>query len=298
MPTLSRRAGRLGAGGPRGVAVVAHGLAARGPRGLVVSGVDLDLPAGGLGVVHGPGGSGRSVLLLALGGRYRLVTGELRVGDHDAADGLAALREHSAVARIRPGIEPDEGMKVRDVVRQHALASGGAVGTAEVDAARELVGVDAPTGTVLGDLPPVESLLLCVALAVAEHRPLVLVDDVDRGLVPAERERAWDALDAVASSGVTVVASALETPPGIEHVPVALRHPGERRREEAPVPDAAPDRAPAEDPARTRRAAGSSAPGDAPAAASAAPADAGAPDGSPTVDRPSADGRPDDEASA
>lgn len=291
MPTLSRRGGRLGAPGPRGAALVARGLAARGPRGLVVSGVDLDLPAGGLGVVHGPGGSGRSVLLLALGGRYRLVAGELRVGDHDAADGLAALREQSAVARIRPGIEPDEGMKVRDVVRQHALASDGAVGATEVDAARELVGVDAPAGTVLGDLPPVESLLLCVALAVAEHRPLVLVDDVDHGLVPAERQRAWDALDAVASSGVTVVASALEIPPGIEHVPVALRHPGERRRTEAPAPGDAPDREPTEDASRTPRASGPSAPGD-------APADAGAPDGSPPGDRSSADGRPDGEASA
>jgi ABC-type cobalamin/Fe3+-siderophores transport system ATPase subunit len=246
VPALSRRTGRLGAPGPRGVAVVARGLAARGPRGTVLSGVDLDLPAGGLGVVHGPGGSGRSVLLLALGGRFRLVAGELRVGDHDAADGLAALRELSAVARIRPGIEPEEGMRVRDVVRQHGLASGGAVGDDDVAAARELVGVDAPAGAVLGDLPPVESLLLLVALAVAEHRPLILVDDIDHGLVPAERERAWDALDAVASSGVTVVASALETPAGIDHVPVALRHPGERRRATAsPVDDDPTTAAPA-----------------------------------------------------
>lgn len=232
---MSRRTGRLGAPGPRGVTVAGRGLAARGPRGLVFSGVDLELPAGGLGVVHGPGGAGRSVLLLALGGRFRTVAGELRVGDHDATDGLGPLRALSAVARIRPGIEPDEGMSVRDVVRQHGLASGGAVGADDVAAARELVGVDVAAGTVLGDLPPVEALLLLVALAVAEHRPLVLVDDVDHGLVPVERERAWDALDAVASSGVTVVASALETPPGgIDHVGVPLLHPGERRRPGGP----------------------------------------------------------------
>jgi ABC-type multidrug transport system ATPase subunit len=209
-----------------GVTVEASGLAARGSRGTVFSDVDLAVPAGGIGVVHGPGGSGRSALLLALGGRFRLVAGRLRVGGHDAADGLAGLRERSAVARIRPGIEPDEGLHVRDVVRQHVLASGGAVRTPDVGAARELVGVDAPEGVVFGDLPPVESLLLVLALAVAERRPLILLDDVDDGLVPAQRARAWEALDAVAASGPTVVVSALETPTDVEHVAVALPHPG------------------------------------------------------------------------
>ncbi|TVT23945.1 ABC transporter ATP-binding protein, partial [Amycolatopsis rhizosphaerae] len=55
-----------------GAAVTARGLGVRGPRGPVFENVDLEVPAGGFLVVHGPGGSGRTSLLLALSGRLRL----------------------------------------------------------------------------------------------------------------------------------------------------------------------------------------------------------------------------------
>jgi ABC-2 type transport system ATP-binding protein len=46
----------------------------------VFEGVDLSVPAGGLMVAHGPAGSGRTTLLLALAGRLRPSAGTVRVG--------------------------------------------------------------------------------------------------------------------------------------------------------------------------------------------------------------------------
>ncbi|MGX6447524.1 hypothetical protein ACVU7I_05570, partial [Patulibacter sp. S7RM1-6] len=210
---------------PLGAEVVGRGLAGRGRRGPVFAGVDLDVPAGGLAVVHGPGGSGRSALLLALGGRFRLAAGELRVGDDLASAGLAPLRAASAVARVRPAIEPDEGLRVRDLERWSVLASAGRSDADAIEDAYALLGVAPDRGALLGDLHPLDALLVVVAHAAAEGRPVVLVDDVDAGLAPADVAAAWTALDALADAGPTVLASALAPPDGVDHVPVPLGHP-------------------------------------------------------------------------
>ncbi|WP_320668883.1 ATP-binding cassette domain-containing protein [Patulibacter defluvii] len=228
---------------PLGVDLLGRGLAARGPRGPVFARVDLDVPAGAVAVIHGPGGSGRSALLLALGGRLRLAAGELRVGDALAADGLAPLRAAAAVARIRPGLEPDEGLAVRDLERQATLATGGRCDPRRIADAYALLDLDPPRDALLGDLHPRDQLLVAVALVAAEHRPLVLVDDVDHGLTAADRAAAWAALDGLAAAGPTVIATALEPPEAIEHVAIALPHPSEHRR--AVARDASADREPA-----------------------------------------------------
>lgn len=244
---------------PLGVDLLGRGLAARGPRGATFTRVELDVPAGGLAVVHGPGGSGRSTLLLALGGRYRLTAGELRVGDALAGDGLAPLRALSTVARILPGVEPDEGLRIRELEREAELASAGRTSAARIAAAYELLEIEPDRAALIGDLHPLEALLVTVALAVAEHRPLVLVDDVEEGLPAADLRRAWRALDAVADAGPTVVVSALEPPDDVEHVAIALPHPSEHRRavererrrasdDDRPAPSTAPDGSPADGP--------------------------------------------------
>ncbi|WOC12079.1 ATP-binding cassette domain-containing protein [Gordonia sp. MP11Mi] len=64
---------------PLTAAVVARGLAKRGPSGPVYGPVDLDVPAGGLTVLHGPSGSGRTCLLLTVAGRMKPKSGQLSV---------------------------------------------------------------------------------------------------------------------------------------------------------------------------------------------------------------------------
>ena len=52
-----------------GSVIRARGLVLHGSRGIVYGPLDLDLPTGGLVVVQGPQGGGRSSLLLTLAGR-------------------------------------------------------------------------------------------------------------------------------------------------------------------------------------------------------------------------------------
>ena len=54
---------------PAQVAVHARGLQLQGSRGAVYGPLELDLPTGGLVVLQGPQGGGRSSLLLTLAGR-------------------------------------------------------------------------------------------------------------------------------------------------------------------------------------------------------------------------------------
>ena len=51
-------------------------------------------------------------------------------------------------------------------------------------------------------------MLLDIALAAAEDRPVVVVDDVERGLDPEGARQAWRALAALAAEGRAVIAAA------------------------------------------------------------------------------------------
>ncbi|MFM9755270.1 ATP-binding cassette domain-containing protein, partial [Streptomyces turgidiscabies] len=65
----------------------AGGLLAAGKRGRIFGPVDLTLWPRQVCVVHGPTGSGKSALLLALTGRLREATGSLTI------DGIDAMRD-------------------------------------------------------------------------------------------------------------------------------------------------------------------------------------------------------------
>jgi ABC-2 type transport system ATP-binding protein len=212
-----------------GVRVLAAGLAARGPRGEIFSGVDVNVPAGGIGVVAGPSGSGRSSCLLALAGRFRLESGDLQIGRTELRKNADGVRALVAVARVNPELGPEDELTVARLERQRTLTSG-AHGFAD---AYELVGVEPSRKERYGDLHPLDRLLVAVALAVAEDRQALVVDDVDEGLPAEDLARAWRALDDVAAAGRTVLASALDGPgDAIDHVLVPLLHPRDRERRE------------------------------------------------------------------
>src|SRR6266487_2468298 len=87
MPTCresaaARSAAHRGGHVTSSVGIVASGITARGPEGPIFQGVDLEAEPGSLVAVTGPGGCGRTALLLALAGRFRLVAGQLVVGGH------------------------------------------------------------------------------------------------------------------------------------------------------------------------------------------------------------------------
>ncbi|WP_431032315.1 ABC transporter ATP-binding protein [Streptomyces sp. P6-2-1] len=197
--------------------IEARGLRARGPLGTVFRGVDLLVRPAGLTVVAGQGGTGRTSLLLALGGRFRTSGGTVtaRLGDTP----VDPLR-HSALARVRPGV----ALVPQWTAHEHRAERAATARTfsAEVlEAAGELLDCAPPPRTAVGRLPARDQLLFAAALAAAERRPAVLVDDVDAGLGGTDLREAWLRLARLAEAGITVLATAAAPPPPDWAVPLA-----------------------------------------------------------------------------
>ncbi|MFF8371818.1 ATP-binding cassette domain-containing protein [Streptomyces lydicus] len=183
-----------------------------GPRGPVFEGVDLDVSAGGLLAAHGPAGSGRTSLLLALAGRMRLSGGAVRVGGHVLPAEGRRVRAAVAIARAAPAVALEGRLRVKQVMAERRLTAPG-VTDSRIREACEAVGT-APRGTdLVEDLDPVEALLLATALALAERPGALVIDDVDDGLPPEAHSRVWQALDRVRACGPTVLAGCIRTPP-------------------------------------------------------------------------------------
>ncbi|MER8186145.1 ATP-binding cassette domain-containing protein [Kitasatospora sp. NPDC094015] len=207
-----------------GVEVAAHGASVRGPRGAVFENVDLRVPAGGLLAVHGPGGSGRTSLLLTLAGRMRLSGGSVRVGRHELPGGERRVRELVALARAEPAVALDGGLTVSELVAERRWMERDLT-MRQIVEAFAAVGLRVRGGELVGELPAVDGLLLALALALAGRPAAIVVDDIDRGCPAAERARAWQALARVSATGCTVLAGATDPPEPLGTSPVLLELP-------------------------------------------------------------------------
>jgi ABC-2 type transport system ATP-binding protein len=208
------------------VGIVARRITARGPLGPTFQAVDLEAEPGGLVAVTGPGGSGRSSLLLALAGRLRLVAGQLTVGGYRLPVRSAAVQRLVAVARVRPAIDLDPRLRVQELMLERCLLSrDGSASSRSIAAAFSLLSIDPPREALLLDLHPGEQALLACALAVATEPGAIVIDDVDQGLEPGDVPWVWRALRAVAGTGCTVVATADAPPPGPAPADVVVRLP-------------------------------------------------------------------------
>jgi ABC-type branched-subunit amino acid transport system ATPase component len=195
-----------------GVGISARGVSVRGPRGVVFENVDIDVPPGGMLAVHGPAGSGRTCLLLALAGRMRLATGAVLVGEHRLPGARRRARALLALARADGAAELEGRLRVRELLAERRWIGRG-VTAARLTEAFDLVGIDPPTAALVADLPPATATLLAAGLALAEAPAGLVVDAVDRGCPPEERSRVWQALSRLCASGYTVLASGTDPPP-------------------------------------------------------------------------------------
>ncbi|WP_234443707.1 ATP-binding cassette domain-containing protein [Streptomyces sp. NRRL B-24484] len=204
--------------------MTAHGLAVHGPRGPVFEGVDLEVPPGGLLVVHGPGGSGRTSLLLALAGRMRITAGGVQVGRHRLPGrrrDAAAVRAAAAVARAEPAVALEGRLTVAEHIAERTWLHPGTT-RAQVAEALALTGTDPDPAALTEDLPPADRVLLAVALTLAQAPAVLVVDDLTRDCPPTDHDRIRQALRRVAGTGCTVLAADTAPPPSGPHLAPAL----------------------------------------------------------------------------
>lgn len=198
-----------------GEALVVRGLRLEGPQGPVFGPVDLTVPPGRHAAVLGPQGSGRSALLLALAGRMKGVTGEIRVGALDGARHPRRLRQRTAVARISDLATLERSLTVREACDEHALLEGLSTraGRATYERLAAAVGFDVSSRAIVGELSAADRTVLTAILGCQRPAHHVVLDDVDEDLTLPQLERVYDALDVLGGYGHCFVVSALGSSP-------------------------------------------------------------------------------------
>src|SRR4051794_10668030 len=151
--------------------------------------LDVSVDPGETVAVVGPPGSGRTTVLLALAGRFRLSAGSVGLS------GTAAL------AFVPDVEEPEPVFTVTEHVRER-LALLGRSSREAVD----LGGLD--PGLRGRELSPYQKQVLGVVLAKLADPAVITLDGVDHGLDADEQDALWALLDEVAAAGVAVVATA------------------------------------------------------------------------------------------
>ncbi|MFB4306141.1 ATP-binding cassette domain-containing protein [Actinomadura sp. GTD37] len=198
-----------------GLDVRARGLGVRGARGWAFRNVDLTVPGGALVAVSGIAGTGRTALLLTLGGRMKPTEGTVAVG---GLTGLAHVQRAAALGVV-PGVtELDPALTVREHLNEALALREGVFGGFRGREARrrralERVGLDLDPRTLAEELAPDEAQLLGAALALVGGPGLLLLDDVDEGLDAGRQRGLWRRLAGLAADGVTVVAACHDATP-------------------------------------------------------------------------------------
>lgn len=207
-----------------GVPITADGLGVDGPRGAVFAGVTLRAEPGALVAVAGPGGSGRTSLLLTLAGRMKPTHGAAAVAGEPLPQRAGAVRRLVRVARATGAVELQDGWTVQEAIDLQEVLRGHRIDAREAAAVLDACGVDVQGAQRIEELDPRQLTRLAVALAWFERPPAVVLDDLDRGISADGERELWTLLKALAEQGTTVVASAADAAPaaGLADVVVPL----------------------------------------------------------------------------
>jgi ABC-type multidrug transport system ATPase subunit len=193
--------------------VTADGLGVRGPRGWVFRDVSLTVRRGSLLVIAGESGSGRTSLLLTLGGRMKPTEGTVTVGGmtkpHEIQR-VSALGVMTGVNELEPELTVGEHVREALDIRYNLLRRSGDRKIAEV---LDRAGLDWDPKIMVHTLAPEEQQLLGIALALTGEPELLLLDDVDLRLRPDRQALLWQEIKKRTADGPTIVATCADPGP-------------------------------------------------------------------------------------
>lgn len=199
----------------------ANNLALSAGRGPVYGPLTFSLD-GGLSVLRGDAGSGRTSLLLTLAGRMKHQDGTLTVAGLDLPHKLRAVQKLSAVAGFSGIDSLEESVTVGATLRERLAwlspwwSLVHKLDDADVADICGPVFGDQPiptAGTLIWDLDEREQFLLRIALAMMGSPKLLFVDDIEQIRNSVSRTIIWERLAAVAAkrTDVVVAASSLDS---------------------------------------------------------------------------------------
>src|SRR5215213_3423615 len=202
----SRRAGT--------VEVVAMGLIVRFRSAVsllgrfpALAGVDLDVQAGEVVLLHGPNGAGKTTLLRACAGLVAISAGEAEVLGHDLRHDRRAVRRRIGLLGHATFLYDD--LTVADNLRFSARAAGADLSSAA--AAMTRLGLDGRLRDVpAGRLSAGQRRRVSLAAVVARRPELWLPDEPHAGLDAAGRNLLDELVREAAASGATVLLASHE----------------------------------------------------------------------------------------
>jgi len=184
--------------------VRARGLTKRYGGVTALDGVDLDLPAGRVGLV-GANGAGKTTLFRLLLGLSRPDAGTVEVCGIPVADDPIGVRS-------RIGYMPEHDCLPLDQTAADVVATFGELGGLPVRAARQrasevldLVGLDEARFRPVGGFSTGMRQRTKLAQAIVADPRLVLLDEPTAGLDPSGREEMLALVDRLGSFGIAVV---------------------------------------------------------------------------------------------
>lgn len=200
----------------------ARGLGHRTKRGTVFEDVTFDAAAGDIIAFCGPSGSGKSALALALCGRSAFNEGELSFNGRNVTHDAKFLRRQSSISPI-PGVAAlEDGLQAKEELNR-ALLLAGKHARFTLDGLISFAVLDAPERTLIRDLSASDINRVAIASAFADDAPLIVIDDLGRGVPLADLGPLWQLARAGAAlTGATVLITALEIGPARDHASLAL----------------------------------------------------------------------------
>jgi ABC-2 type transport system ATP-binding protein len=192
------------AGAHRGPALVADGLTKRYDRGtLALSDVTMEIGWGRITALVGPNAAGKSTLIKTWVGFERPTQGRVSVGGIDPwshrAEAVALIAYLPQVPALYPELSAAEHVELAHHYRS---------GLDRVEALSRLTNLGVPLDRRAKALSGGQMAQLGLAIALATHAPILLLDEPMASLDPLARREFIDALrDGVREAGVSAVLS-------------------------------------------------------------------------------------------
>jgi len=171
--------------------------------------VDLSVQPGEIVGLIGPNGAGKTTLVNVVTGVYKPSSGSIHFNG-SKIDGLKPYQiSRIGVARTFQVVQPFPEMSVLENVMAPAIY---AAGLKNIEEAREkalekieFVGLGVEVQTIASQLTLASRKRLELAKSLAMNPQLLLLDEVNAGLNPAEIDKALELIRTIASSGVTII---------------------------------------------------------------------------------------------
>ena len=179
----------------------------------LLDGVSFDVREGEWLFVLGPNGAGKTTLMRAIAGLQRVVSGDVEIAGHDAAR-LRARDRARMIAIVPQSPLVPAGMHVIDYVllgRTPHLGFFATEGRADLDAATaalETLALGGLGGRTVDSLSGGERQRVSIARALAQHTPILLLDEPTTSLDIGHQQEVLELVDALRHShSLTVLAT-------------------------------------------------------------------------------------------